>query len=359
MSYKILFPVLIYLFLSRPSFATPEISFFVEMPGDNIEQLFDDSSLVSQLVKMKASLRIGILDFSTERTRVIQKLNKAGIPVTAWLLLPQDEGYWFNAGNADQASSRYDNFREWTRRNNLKWAGIGIDLEPDMNDIKQMMVHPWKIAWKVYKRLYTGSQLEEAQKKYNDLIGRMHADGYTVESYLIYWMYDEREAGTHSLCRLMGVNDLKNTREIPMTYTSLTRDPAIIPVYFHEGMPLGLGSTGGGVDIGGQVAPVLSWDELHRDILIASQYTHEIVIFSLEGSVEKGWLPKIASIDFSEQPPDISAKITAYNKTQKYIRFVLKSLDHPFLSPLVLLLLITGILYAVIRLVIYLLKSIF
>jgi hypothetical protein len=114
--------------------AKPNISFCCELPDKEFNELFADSTLINELVEMKASIRIGLHDFNPGRTTTIQRLNNAGIPVVAWLLLPEEDGYWFNLHNGDKAEKRYADFRKWTSENHLKWIGIGIDLEPDIHN---------------------------------------------------------------------------------------------------------------------------------------------------------------------------------------------------------------------------------
>ncbi len=60
---------------------------------------------------LKASVSLGIIDFSQERASVVSRLNQADIPVEAWLLLPKDQGYWFNLDNASQTITRYAGFK--------------------------------------------------------------------------------------------------------------------------------------------------------------------------------------------------------------------------------------------------------
>ena len=83
MKIKFLIALSLGLFISLKIFSAPQISFYVELPAKQIDSLFNDTTLIEQLADLKASLRIGIMDFSPERTRVIQKLNRAGIPVFA------------------------------------------------------------------------------------------------------------------------------------------------------------------------------------------------------------------------------------------------------------------------------------
>ena len=342
-------PVLLILglLLSMKIYAAPKISFFVELPASGIDSLFSDSTLIQQLVEMKSSLRIGIMDFSPERIAVIKKLNRAGVPVTAWLLLPINEGYWFNMNNGVKATQRYHEFKQWTRSNDLRWAGIGIDIEPDFNEIRLMMKHPFRVAANMYLQLYRNEPMRKGKEIYGQLVREMEADGYRVESYIIPMIDDEREAGTTSFQKLTGLLDIETPVTIPMAYTSATGNPAIIQVYHHPGMPLGLGSTGGGVVIEGMSAPVISWDNLERDLLISNRLTSEVVIFSLEGAWEKGWLSKIASIDYSQPVPDIHEKVEAFDDTRKIFRSIFLALDHPLSFTITLAIVINAILYLV------------
>lgn len=336
--------------------ASPDLSFYCELRGTEFNDLFTDTALIRELVDMNVSLRIGLHDFSTERTTTIQKLNEAGIPLVAWLLLPEEDGYWFNMHNGEKAEKRYADFKKWTSDNNLKWEGIGIDLEPDMNDGKLFFSHPWKLVWKVYKRLYDNKSLKEATNLYQELIDRMKNDGFHVESYLIPFIFDERELKTTSLQKLMGIVDIKTDSEIPMLYTSAMGNSAIIPLYHRDNMPIALGSTGGGVEVNGIELASLTWDNLEKDLLIASKLTDDIHIFSLEGTLQKGFLKDIKNLDFNRNAPDISVQIIKQKKFDKTIRFLLVILNHPFWLAFVILAIISVILFGVYKLITLLIR---
>lgn len=327
---KLKLSVFLLLFCTFSYGAKPRYSFFCELPGKEFSELFSDSMLIKQLVKMQASVRVGLHDFSDERTKTIQKLNSAGIPVVAWLLLPEEDGYWFNMYNGPKAEKRYSDFQIWTKANQLKWKGIGIDLELDINDAKLAVKHPLKLAWKAYKRLYNSDNLKKGKETYRNLVKKMTADGYAIESYVIPFVFIEREEGTQSLQKLMGIVDLETDTEIPMLYTSAMNNPGIIPVFRQKDMPVALGSTGGGVKIEGVDLKSLDWNQLKRDILISSNLTNEIHIFCLETSVKNNYLEKIESIDFNESVIDIQKDVQKQLKFNRYIAFLLIALNHPF-----------------------------
>jgi hypothetical protein len=336
--------------------ADPSLSFFCELQGKEFNDLFADTTLIRELVDMHISIRVGLHDFSNERTSTIQNLNKAGIPLVAWLLLPEEDGYWFNMHNGEKAEKRYDDFKKWTSNNNLKWEGIGIDLEPDMNDGKLFFSHPWKLAWKVYKGLYDNKSLKEATDLYQKLIERMKKDGFHVESYVIPFIFDERELKTTSLQKLMGIVDIKTESEIPMLYTSAIGNNAIIPFYHRDNMPIALGSTGGGVKVNGIELASLTWNNLEKDLLLASKLTDNIHIFSLEGTLQKGFLKDIKNFDFNREAPDINAQIIKQKKFDKTIRFLLVILNHPFWLTLAILAILSGLLFGVYKLITLVIK---
>ena len=335
---------------------TPHLSFFCELPEKEFSELFADSSLIGELAEMQVSLRIGLHDFGPGRTAIIQRLNEAGIPVYAWLLLPEEDGYWFNMYNGEKAEKRYRDFIKWTAENRLIWEGIGLDLEPDMNDAKLAMTHPWKFGWKAYKRLYDNKSLKAATEIYQRLISAMKGDGYIVESYIIPFLFEERAKKISSFQKLLGIVDIETDKEIPMLYTSGLGNPGIIPLYHADKMPLALGSTGGGVKIEGFELAALSWDKLERDLLIASELTDEIVIFCLETSVQNGFLKNIKNLDFSQKAPDISIEIEKQRKTNNIVRFLLVILDHPFWLTVTVLVIISGILFGVYRLIAFIVR---
>jgi hypothetical protein len=94
-------------------------------------------------------------------------------------------------------------------------------------------------------------------------------------------------------------------REVLMLYSSFYRPygAAILDSYARDALSVGLGVTGGGVQIAGVVQPAfLSWEEFQRDLLIARLRTDDIHIFSLEGCVQQGFLQRMVSLDWDASP---------------------------------------------------------
>lgn len=323
--------------------AKPVLSFFNEMKGPELRQLFGDTSLIPTLQALHAEIRMGMIDLSLERAEVLHRLNEAGIPVVAWLLLPEEKGYWFHSGNGQQAIERYKEVKEWAEAQGIQFKGIGIDLELDMNDVKLAKSDPWALIRQLPGRLYDKERITEGRRIYGELLQQIRQDGYPVESYIASFVKDETRNGTTSIQQLTGFLDVPVEKEIPMLYTSLMGNPyGMLKVYaLDQQLPyVALGSTGGGVDT---TLNTLTWEEFAHDIRVVAPHVQEIYVFSLEGCVNKGYLKQLVNFDYDQSVAAAPEEVAAVQKFQKNFIRVSKILSHPTLlfgSIIVVLLLI-------------------
>jgi len=282
------------------------ITFACELKSGPLEQLFADQGLIRKLQELNARVSLGLLDLTPERAAVVRRLNESGVPVTAWLLLPEDEGYWFNLNNASQAARRYGQFKSWTTQYHLKWSSVGLDIEPDMREIKGLIKDRWNAIQVLLPKIFDTRRYHHGLIDYRSLVMQIHADGYSVESYQIPLIVDDRKVHSTLLQRLGGLVDIGADCEVLMLYTSFMRGygPGLLWQYACEAQAIGIGSTGGGVELGSQIRP-LDWEELERDLLLANRFTDDLFIFSLEGCVRQGYLERIQQMDWQKpfNPP--------------------------------------------------------
>jgi hypothetical protein len=314
--------------------AKPHLTFFCELGVEALEELFSDPSVLQDLVELEAAVSLGILDLHPFRAQIARRLKKAGIPVVAWLLLPVEKGYWFNLDNASHAIARYASFKRWTAEYKLVWSGIGLDIEPDIHDFHRLLNMDWRVLAKMLRRGLDHTRFRRAQAAYTALVTQIRADGYSVDSYQLPPIVDERMVGSTFLQRLAGLVDLPTDREVLMLYSNFLRPhgAAILWSYARQADSVGVGSTGGGVQVGGldRVSP-LRWDELMRDLRFASRWKADVHIFSLEGCVRHGYLKRLKTFDWqaSIQPPVLAAGRIA--KFRRILRTVLWAETHPLL----------------------------
>lgn len=272
----------------------PHLTFFCELDPEPLQAIFSKSSTIKTLKDLGAGVSLGILDLTPERAAVVRHLNKAGIPVAAWLLLPKNVGYWFNLENMGTASDQYTRFSNWTKEYDLHWDGIGLDIEPDINLINLLLNK--KGLGLLIKKLFTRYQFSDAEDGYVSLIERMRQDGYNVESYQIPLVLDEKRVKSTLLKKVLGIVSLPVDAEILMLYSSMlkSKSPGLLLSYAQESPFIAIGSTGGGVVMEGHGEMAsLSPDEFMRDLALAFEFSHHVHVFSLEGCIQQGILEKI------------------------------------------------------------------
>jgi hypothetical protein len=283
---------------------TPQLTYFCELEPQPLQALFADPQVIPFLADTRASVGLGILDLSDERAGVVRALNQAGIPVTAWLLLPKDQGYWFNLDNAPQAAQRYDQFKAWSARNGLQWSRIGMDIEPDLRAIQLIFTDRLAGIRRLVGQAFARERLASGRRAYQELVRRVQADGNTVEAYHFPFLIDERIARSNVLQRLAGLVDLQEAdHEVFMLYSSFMRPwgQGLLWSYAPQTEIIGVGSTGGGVELDAvaNVSP-LNWAELQTDLLLASQHASSIYIFSLEGCVRQDFIQRLREFDWQQ-----------------------------------------------------------
>ena len=309
----------------------PQLTFFCELDSEQLTALFEQRKVLNHLEDMGAAVSLGILDLSAERAAVVRQLNKAEIPVIAWLLLPIEDGYWFNVNNAPEAIARYAAFKAWSAEHDLVWDGIGLDIEPDRREIEEMFHNQLMIIPKLFQNLFKGERVEQATRVYADLVKTIKADSYRVDSYHIPTIVDERMAESTLLQRLFGLVDVKVDREVLMLYSSFMGKlgTGVLWDYGQEAESIGVGSTGGGVEIGDLPTKVLSWDALARDLRLAAHLTDDIHIFSLEGCVEQGYLEQLVDFDWDVIVESPTIQATQVSWIRRGIRSVLWTGQNP------------------------------
>jgi len=310
----------------------PKLTFFCELDTAALQTLFSAPQVIEDLRALDATVSLGLCDLSAERAEVVRRLNAAGIPVVAWLLLPEAQGYWFNLDNAPEAVAFYADFRAWTTEHELRWDGVGLDVELDIREMKKLMAGDRRVLITLLRRSLSAARFERARELYAGLIAQIRADGYRVDEYAIPFLVDERRAGSKTLQRLLGLIDLEVDREILMLYSSLMRPlgHGLLWSYAPTAGSIAVGSTGGGVTLGGvDRIPPLTWDEFTHDLRVAYTWSDVIHVFSLEGAVRQGFLPRLLAFDWTVPVKPPQREVRQVEGMRCALRAVLWASAHP------------------------------
>jgi hypothetical protein len=295
------------------SYLPPQLIFFTELEADALGDLLKPHVL-DLLAERHYGLAMGMLDFSAERAGIVRMLAERAIPVTAWLLLPKEAGYWLNVENYPQAIAHYRAFRDWSRGEGLTFAAIGLDIEPSLQHVRDL----WRLRLlSLMNRIVAarGNALfPAAAEAYRNLSAEIRSDGYAVHTYQYPFVVDDRRSSTTLVQRTLNIVDLPADVEVLMCFSSMAPHlvfgsdlgGALVAEYGLHADSLGIGSTGGGIPVDpstGESAPCLSWKAFSRDLRLAAGFTDTVHVFSLEGCVWSGYLERLQDLDWSEPAP--------------------------------------------------------
>jgi hypothetical protein len=281
----------------------PPLNFACQMDTAALQALFSDPDVIRDLRRLDAGISLSLIDLSPGRAQIVRQLNSAGIPVTAWLALPGEQGYYLNASNAAQAEVRFTEFQKWTTDAGLRWSGIGLDIEPNVQEFSSI----GRAVSAALKRLFDPGTVTRARTAYEAFISRIQAAGYRVETYQFPFIADERAVHATLLERLFGIVDVRGDREALMLYSSYNRadDSALIWQYGPSAQLIVVGVTAGDPAPDMRPGP-LTLEELEHDVIVASHFSPVVGIYNLEGSVRRGLLPRLQTMDWT-QPVTIGA----------------------------------------------------
>jgi hypothetical protein len=134
----------------------------------------------------------------------------------------------------------------------------------------------------------------------------------------------------------LGAPRVRVDREVFMLYTSFqgALGPAVLASYGGEADAIAVGSTGGGSEglPSGVLARTLGWEELARDLRLARRFTDDLWIYSLEGCVDQGMLPRLETFEWSGGGPVSGLQLGAVDAARGLLRGVLRMSAHPYLS---------------------------
>jgi len=310
----------------------PTLTFFCELENRPLADLFNGHQVINDLKTIDANLSLGLIDLSEQRAQVVKKLNRAGIPVTAWILLPKEHGYWTNLDSIEETVAQYNAFKIWKDKFKLDFAAIGLDIEPKLDFLSSFMRNPLSQIPNLIKRLFEGQRYRNAEISLRALIHVIHGDGYAVEAYQFPTVVDERKSRSNTIAKTLGLPALPVDREVLMLYSSFFPkfSDSILWSYAQESRAVGVGSTGGGVEIEGfPPLRTMRWIDLKRDLLLASQHAKHLYIFSLEGCVNNQYMDRLIDLDWSTKviPPIRSAM--GISLIRKVGQTFLWALSHP------------------------------
>lgn len=277
----------------------PQLIFTLNLEGSMLLQLLQQPSVLTILSKQRYSIALGIPEFDDDHATAARLLNEHTIPLVAWLIIPSDDDDAFNTQNYPQALARYREFHTWVAEQNLRFDAIGLEIAPPSEAIRIENHYVRHIINRI-RLAHDNVLYPAAQNAYSELIGMIHRDGYEVHTYQIPLISDDRRIGTTLVQRAFDIVDIPTDLEVLMCSSG-------VPINALNGdlggaLVTSYGPAADAIGVGGgdphDEDHTFSWPMLHRDLLLAAQFTDVIYIDSLVMCVERGVLPQIATLDW-------------------------------------------------------------
>ena len=293
-----------------------------------LSAFFADPSVLADLKELHAGLAIPIDDLNPDRAELVHRLNETGLPAIAWIVLPGEQGHYVNASNAPQTERRFAEFEKWSRENSLHWNAVGLDIEPDFTEFQWPK---WRLAWTLLRRAFETERVRGPRQAYASLIHQMQEHGYRVQTYQFIFLADERKAHSTMLERLFGLVDVRGDEEVFMTYSNFNHQAgaAMVWSYGQETQALAVGSTlgSGNAAIDAKYGP-LNWEEFSRDTIVASHFSRQVGVYSLEGCVRQGFLPRLKAMDWNQGVEIPAAALRRMHRFRATVQGVLWTVSH-------------------------------
>ncbi len=268
-----------------------ELYFFCTLEAKALGRLFEDRFVLDDLKSLGAGVSLAVMDFSNERAKAVQLLNKLGIPVIAWLMLPQEHHYWLTISNSALALEQYQQFKQWSQRKKLTWAGIGLCINEESS---------WDDALKTDEQ--KSKELLQAKQNYLQLGVQVHDDGYRLELYRPAAVQAVKNGRLRLLGKAKSQLDLVADRQVDLLFTSLHRgqNQAALWRAIADSQAVGIGLTGSNALINkdDQTDP-LTWNEFTHDLRMGVQSGKPVYVFNLEGCARLGYLDRLITLDLA------------------------------------------------------------
>lgn len=118
---------------------------------------------------------------SPDLRALLQRAAILAVPVRAWLLLPDAQGYWPHAGNAVVFAETAHRLMDWLEAEKLPLPVLIADLEPSLADslhLRQLLLQRHLPAlWAHLRQSGRAQKLASAQAVFNRLIQELHQRG--------------------------------------------------------------------------------------------------------------------------------------------------------------------------------------
>jgi hypothetical protein len=147
------------------------------------------------------------VSLTRENAVALRELKGAGVEVTLWPLMEQDQGYFPGEGNVEEYSAMVRNLIDWARRNEVLPGLLAVDLEPPIEQLNEVFAATGGLAklrgaFNAARRNLDRERYYKAKAVLDGLNGWVQAQGVRTLAAVMPWVALELE-GDHELIQDM------------------------------------------------------------------------------------------------------------------------------------------------------------
>jgi hypothetical protein len=171
-----------------------DVNFFVEYANDVVDpnkrgqvlmDLFKKDHLAKYLSDNNFGVTIAMTRLDDKTAKTIKYLNKKKVPVTAWIVLEDEQGYWTNKTTIDETIEKTEAVRKWAKEKHLKFKAIGFDMEKPIQLKSALVQRNLKNFIKEYiKYRKQGTSVKIARKELSEYVEKLKGEKIQTEAYV-------------------------------------------------------------------------------------------------------------------------------------------------------------------------------
>lgn len=130
--------------------------------------------------------------------RLLRAAEAQSVPVGAWLLLPDAEGYWPNAENAAHFLRHVERFLDWLSTRRLRVAELIVDMETPLalsRLLKGKLLQGLQVEYRRWQNPLNAERFATATELFTRLVSTAHQAGSTVQVVTYPFLLHDAAAG--------------------------------------------------------------------------------------------------------------------------------------------------------------------
>ncbi len=217
-----------------------QLTYMYDVPEATLARCFSEQ-LIAHLNVHAIRVVLALRDYSAERAELVRRLNRARIPVVAWLVHAERD---FRMHDAHEVRACFDAFQQWSTQHGLGWDAVALDIEPDVRDAVRFGDQPTVDLTTLIRRIGDRWHIEEATSAYTHVLAHIRDAGFVIELFEMPFVRDDRVSGTTIARRLLGLPDVMADRTVMQLQSSYVRPygAGLIAAYAPEASSVMVGS---------------------------------------------------------------------------------------------------------------------